>query len=242
MAGGNLRAKDRLIVALDIPDPDEAFGLVEKLDEIVSFFKIGHVLHLEGGLDFARRLMDLGNKVFLDLKLYDVPETVGRAVRAIAESGVGFTTVHGTARNVAAAIEARGSHELSLLAVSALTSWDASDLKEVYGVDMPMEEFVLQRVEHLVKMGCDGVITSPLEAPAIKKVVPEKTIVVTPGIRLEADTTDDHKRHSEPSMAIRNGADYIVVGRPIIHAPDPTQAALDYIDAIEQGLKDLVGT
>ncbi len=91
-------------------------------------------------------------------------------------------------------------------------------------------------------MGCDGVITSPLEAPAIKKVVPEKTIVVTPGIRLEADTTDDHKRHSEPAMAIINGADYLVDGRPIIHASDPLQAARDYIDAIEQGFKDLVRT
>ena len=212
--------KDRLIVALDIPDPDEALGMVIKLRGFVSFYKIGHILHLRAGIDFCQRLVSLNKKVFLDLKLYDIPEVVGRTVRAITEVGIHFTTVHGTKENVEVAIRSRGSGVTKILAVSALTS---------------AEELSPGRLGRMAQMKCDGVVVSPHEAKRMKIAMSEEAIIVTPGIRLEGDKTHDHKRASGPAEAIRNGADYLVVGRPIIGSSDPLRAAQRYIEAIEQG-------
>ena len=233
----DLRAQDRLIVALDVMDVDEAMDLVNKLDGLVSFFKIGFTLFMRAGPDFVWRLLESSDKeVFLDLKVNDIPEVVGNYIEMIGRAGVSFATIHGNGQYLEAAIRGASSKDLKIFAVTAITHWDAEDLKELYDIDVPMEEFVIRRVKYLVRMGCKGIITSPIEIPSIRKAVPEDILIVSPGIRLPLESPNEHKRYADPATAIRNGADYIVVGRPIIHASDPVQAAQRYIDAIEEGL------
>jgi orotidine-5'-phosphate decarboxylase len=220
---------ERLIVALDVPNAEEAKGLVEKLGSAVSFYKIGLELFTAGGyFEMLEWLVKRGNKVFVDLKFFDVPETVRAAVRGLRNRGVTFVTVHGNQAMLEAAGRDKG--ELKILAVTVLTSLDRGDLDDL-GFDCDVERLVLSRARRALQAGCDGVISSGLEAPALKRELGSRLLVVTPGIRpVDNRPVDDQKRTVDVAQAFANGADYIVVGRPIRQASDPRAAA----DAIQK--------
>jgi orotidine-5'-phosphate decarboxylase len=227
-------AKDRLIFALDVPTLQEAKVLIEKLDGIVTFFKIGMELYMGRGLDLIPELTKTGKRVFLDLKFYDVPETVKSAVQQVSSLGVSFLTIHGNGKIIQAAVEGRGDTDLKLLSVTALTSLDNDDMKDL-GFDCTVKDLVMRRAKKAMEAGCDGVITSAEETAGIKKLAKQikgmdhKFLIVTPGIRPANSTHDDHKRSGTPTEAIKNGADYLVIGRPIRNSSDPRQAATDII-------------
>jgi orotidine-5'-phosphate decarboxylase len=212
-------AGERLILALDVDAEAEAWKLVDDLDGVVSFFKVGLELFVGAGPEFVRRLLDRGKKVFLDLKFNDVPETVERAVRRAAGLGVSFLTIHGTTGTVRAAVRGRGATDLKLLAVTVLTSLDADDIREL-GYACPVADLVLFRARAALDAGCDGVISSGREAGAIREFAGGRLLIVTPGIRPSDGRRDDHKRSVSPAEAIAAGADYLVIGRPIRDAPD----------------------
>lgn len=217
-------ARDRLIVALDVPTAAEARALVERLGNSVRFYKIGLELFTSGGyFELLEWLVARGNKVFADLKLYDIPETVRRATANLRASGAAFLTVHGHRSIMQAAAGEKG--DMKILAVTVLTSFDASDLAEM-GATGDVASLVLSRARHAAEAGCDGVIASGLEAPKIKAELGARLLVVTPGIRpAENRPRDDQKRTVDVAQAFANGADYIVVGRPVRDAPDPRAAA-----------------
>jgi orotidine-5'-phosphate decarboxylase len=217
--------RDRLIVALDVPSAEEARRLVEQLGEAASFYKVGLELCMAGGaFELIDWLHARGNRVFADFKFFDVPETVAAAVRALARRGVAFATVHGNQAIMEAAGKDKGS--VKILAVTALTSLDRGDLDDL-GFRCDVEELVLSRARRALEAGCDGVVSSGLEAPALRRELGGRLLVVTPGIRpVENRPTDDQKRTVDAAQAFRNGADYIVVGRPIRNATDPRAAAL----------------
>lgn len=226
--------EDRLIFALDVPTVEEARRLVETLREAVQFYKVGLELFSSGGsFELVDWLIEQEKKVFLDLKLFDVPETVRSAVRQLARRPITFTTVHGNDSILEAACREKG--DLKILAVTVLTSLDQGDLTDLgFGVDV--HQLVLSRARRALELGCDGVVSSGLEARALKESFGEKLVIVTPGIRpVENRPVDDQKRVVTVEDAIRNGADYVVVGRPIRNAPDPYQAALE-IQGTLQGL------
>jgi orotidine-5'-phosphate decarboxylase len=210
---------ERLIVALDVPTAKEARALAEKLGDAVRFYKIGlELFTAEGYFELLAWLTGRGNKVFADLKLYDIPETVRRAVANLRSSGATFLTVHAHRSVMEAAAREKG--EMKILAVTVLTSFDQRDLEGLGTV----EQVVLARAKGAVETGCDGVISSGLEARVLKKEFKDRLLVVTPGIRPKA-AGDDQKRTVDVAQAFANGADYIVVGRPVRDAPDPRQAA-----------------
>jgi len=215
---------ERLIVALDVPNADEARKLVVTLGDTVSFYKIGLELFTAGGyFEILEWLVRRGNKVFVDLKFFDVPETVRAAVRGLRNRGVTFATVHGNQAILEAAGRDKG--ELKILAVTVLTSLDRGDLDDL-GFDCDVERLVLSRARRALEAGCDGVISSGLEAPALKRELGSRLLVVTPGIRpVDNRPADDQKRTVNVAQAFANGADYIVVGRPIRQASDPRAAA-----------------
>jgi orotidine-5'-phosphate decarboxylase len=216
--------EDRLIVALDVATAQEARALVERLGEAVRFYKIGLELFMAGGyFELLDWLVARGNKVFVDLKFFDVPETVRRAVANLRGRGASFATVHGNQAMMEAAAREKG--ELKILAVTALTSLDRGDLDDL-GFSCDLEHLVLSRARRAIEAGCDGVISSGLEAERLKREFNDKLLVVTPGIRpVENRPSDDQKRTVDVAQAFGNGADYIVVGRPIHQAPDPKAAA-----------------
>ena len=218
-------AKERLIVALDVPSAAEAKNLVVRLGDVVSFYKIGLELFVAGGyFELLEWLVQRGKKVFVDLKFFDVPETVGAAVRGLRNRGVTFVTVHGNQAIIEAAGREKG--DLKILAVTVLTSLDRGDLDDL-GFSCDVERLVLSRARRALEAGCDGVISSGLEAPALKREMGSRLLVVTPGIRpVENRLVDDQKRTVDVAQAFANGADYIVVGRPIRKAGDPLAAAL----------------
>jgi orotidine-5'-phosphate decarboxylase len=214
---------ERLIVALDVPTPKEARALVEKLGDSVRFYKIGlELFTAEGYFELAAWLVARGHKVFADLKLYDIPETVRRAVANLRRHGVTFLTVHGHRSVMEAAVREKGA--MKILAVTVLTSFDQRDLAEM-GSTMSVGELVLARARAAAECGCDGVISSGLEAQALKAQFKDRLLVVTPGIRPVESRADDQKRTVEVAQAFASGADYIVVGRPIREAADPRAAA-----------------
>jgi orotidine-5'-phosphate decarboxylase len=219
-----LPREERLIVALDVPTAAEARTLVERLGGAVRFYKIGLELFTSGGyFELLEWLVARGNKVFADLKLYDIPETVRRATANLSASGAAFLTVHGHRSIMQAAAREKGP--MKILAVTVLTSFDASDLAEM-GATGDVASLVLSRARHAAEAGCDGVIASGLEAPKIKAELGARLLVVTPGIRpAENRPKDDQKRTVDVAQAFANGADYIVVGRPVRDAPDPRAAA-----------------
>jgi len=221
--------EERLIVALDVPGIDEARKLVESLDGVVSFFKIGLALQLVAGLDLVKWLIDKQKKVFLDYKYFDVEETMRQAVSQVASIGVNFLTVHGNKGIIKAAVEGKGESNLKILSVTVLTSLDVSDLQEL-GFTGSVEELVLHRAKNALEAGCDGVITSGHEAPAIRGICQNGFLIVTPGIRPDGTEIGDQKRHVTPSQAIKAGADYLVVGRPIRSADNPGLAAERILD------------
>jgi orotidine-5'-phosphate decarboxylase len=218
-------ARERLIVALDVPSAGEARALVERLGDAVHFYKVGLELFSAGGyFELIEWLRGRGCKVFADLKLYDIPETVRRAVANLRASGATFLTVHGHRSVMEAAAAEKGA--LKILAVTVLTSFDKRDLEEM-GSTRTIEELVLARAKGAADSGCDGVIASGMEAPALKNAFGDRLLVVTPGIRPVADRpADDQKRAVDAAQAFAGGADYIVVGRPVRQAPDPRSAAL----------------
>lgn len=215
---------DRLIVALDVPEEAAAKALVSRLGESVRFYKIGLELFMAGGyFELLEWLVAGGKKVFVDLKFFDVPETVRSAVRALAGSGATFATVHGNQAIMEAA--ARDKGDLKILAVTVLTSLDRGDLDDL-GFACDVERLVLSRARRALETGVDGIVSSGLEAPMIRQELGERLLVVTPGIRpVENRPVDDQKRTVDVAQAFLNGADYIVVGRPIRQANDPAAAA-----------------
>jgi len=237
-------ASERLIFPLDVPSVEVAKAWVERLDGIVSFFKIGLELYAASGISLVPYLLGRKKKVFLDLKYFDVPETVKRAVRQVAELGVSFLTIHGNAKIIKAAVEGRGDSDLKLLSVTVLTSLDNDDMKDL-GFECSVEDLVLRRAAKALEVGCDGVITSPREADKVRDLAnlmkgrDQKFLIVTPGIRPGDLSRDDHKRLAAPSEAIKAGADYLVIGRPIRDASDPRQAAIEIIKEMQLAFDSL---
>jgi orotidine-5'-phosphate decarboxylase len=232
-----VKAEDRLIVALDFESADKAVDLVKKLDGLVSFFKVGIELQLAEGMKPVNYLISEGKKVFLDLKYFDVPETVARAVRRAASLSVSFLTIHGNWKNIEAAVRGRGDAQLKLLAVTVLTSLDASDIQDL-GFNCSVEELVIHRAKKAVEAGCDGVIASGQEARAIRQAVGQKLLIVTPGIRPEGFPKQDQTRAVTPRDAVLAGADYLVVGRYITSSPNPREAAARVLEEMRQGFQD----
>ncbi len=226
---------ERLICALDCEDGAEAKAMVERLDGIVSFFKVGIILQAAAGREVVDHLLDRGKRVFLDLKYYDIPETVERAVARAAALGVSFLTVHGNAAIIRGAVRGRGDADLKLLAVTVLTSLDQEDIEDM-GYGCRLEELVAHRVRKAREYGCDGAICSPHEIETVRREAGGGFLAVTPGIRTELGEGEEHKRFAGPGEAMRRGADYIVVGRPITRAPDPARAALEIIEDMRAGL------
>jgi orotidine-5'-phosphate decarboxylase len=214
---------ERLIVALDVATPQEARNLVERIGDAARFYKVGLELFMAGGyFELVDWLVARGAKVFVDLKFFDVPETVRRAVANLRGRGIAFATVHGNQAMMEAAV--REKADVKILAVTALTSLDRGDLDDL-GFSCDVARLVLSRARRAMEAGCDGVISSGLEAQALKAEFKERLLVVTPGIRPVENRTDDQKRTVDVAQAFANGADYIVVGRPIREAGDPRKAA-----------------
>jgi orotidine-5'-phosphate decarboxylase len=216
--------EERLIAALDVASAEQARSLVERLGDSVRFYKVGLELFMAGGMfELIDWLTKKGNRVFADLKFFDIPETVAAAVRGLRNRGVTFATVHGNQGMLEAAGDAKG--EVKILAVTVLTSLDQGDLDDL-GFRCDVEKLVLSRARRALEAGCDGVIASGIEAPALKRELGERLLVVTPGIRpVQNRPSDDQKRTVDVAQAFANGADYIVVGRPIRLAADPRAAA-----------------
>ena len=216
--------EDRLIVALDVASAAEARALVERLGDAARFYKIGLELFMAGGyFELLEWLVARKRKVFVDLKFFDVPETVRRAVANLRGRGIAFATVHGNQAMMEAAAKEKG--EVKILAVTALTSLDRGDLDDL-GFSCDLDALVLSRARRAIEAGCDGVVSSGLEAKRLKSEFRDRLLVVTPGIRpVENKSADDQKRTVDVAQAFANGADYIVVGRPIRQAPDPRAAA-----------------
>jgi orotidine-5'-phosphate decarboxylase len=225
--------EDRLIFALDVPTAEEARKLVATLKEAVRFYKVGLELFLGAGFALVDWLLEQDKQVFLDLKLYDIPETVARAVRQIRTRPITFTTVHGDNRILEAACREQG--DLRILAVTVLTSLDQEGLRDL-GIAVDVHDLVLERARRALETGCAGVIASGQEARSLKESLGEELTIVTPGIRpVESRPADDQKRVVTVEDAIRSGADYVVIGRPIRDAADPYEAAL-HVQGTLQGM------
>jgi orotidine-5'-phosphate decarboxylase len=216
--------RERLIVALDVPSASEARALVERLGDAACFYKLGLELFMAGGyFELLEWLVGRERRVFVDLKFFDVPQTVRRAVANLRGKGVSFATVHGNQAMMEAAAAEKG--EVRILAVTVLTSLDRGDLDDL-GFSCDVERLVLSRARRAIEAGCDGVISSGLEAARLKAEFRDRLVVVTPGIRpVENRPSDDQKRTVDVAQAFASGADYIVVGRPIRQAADPRAAA-----------------
>ena len=218
-----IEPRDRLIVALDVSSVEAAQALVARLGDAVSFYKIGYQLAFAGGIAYAHSLIDAGKQVFVDLKLHDIGNTVAQGVKSVARLGATFLTVHAYPPTMQAAVQAREG-ELRILAVTVLTSFDDADLKAA-GYAATVAELVARRAAQAREIGVDGVVCSPEEAAKVRAIVGDKLCLVTPGIRPAGAEIGDQKRIATPAAAIAAGADYLVVGRPVIAAPDPKAAA-----------------
>jgi len=217
--------EERLIMALDVPSIAEAQALVEELGDSVVFYKVGMELFMAGDyFGFIEWLKEQDKKVFVDLKFFDVPATVGRAIKALSQRGVDLATIHGNDAIMEAA--ARDKGDLKVLAVTALTSLDRGDLDDL-GFQCDIKDLVLSRARRALAIGCDGIVSSGLEAPMIREEIDHRLLVITPGIRpVDNRVDDDQKRVVSVEQAFQNGADYIVVGRPIRDAESPKAMAL----------------
>ena len=220
----SIKNSDRLIFAVDVPEVEQAKDLVTQLGSSVDFFKIGMELMMTGDyFELLDWLVERDKKVFVDLKLFDVPATVSKAIKRLSKRGAYFTTIHGNQSMMEAAASEKG--DLKVLAVTALTSLDRGDLDDL-GFDCAVEELVISRARRAYESGVDGIVASGLELPSIRKAVEDKILIVTPGIRpVENRQTDDQKRVVTVEQAFQDGADYIVVGRPIQNADNPRKAA-----------------
>ena len=231
------RMEDRLIVALDLPSVDAARAIVGRLDGIATFYKVGLWLIFAPGFEaFLDDLLSSGRNVFLDAKMFDIGETVRRGIERVAERGVSFVTVHGDGDIIRAAVEGRGNSDLRLLVVPALTSLNERGLREL-GHSGSIADLIAERARFALECGVDGIIASPQDNPdAIReRLNAERLLIVTPGVRLAGAALDDHKRSGTPAQAIADGADYLVVGRPIVHSDDPATMALRIIADMKNG-------
>jgi orotidine-5'-phosphate decarboxylase len=226
-----LDPRERLIVALDLPSIAAAEAMVVRLGDTVSFYKIGYQLAFAGGLDFARALAGAGKRIFLDLKLHDIGNTVARGVESVARLGASFLTVHAYPQTMHAAVEARAGSDLRILAVTVLTSYDDADLAAA-GYDFTVPELVAERAAQARDIGVDGLVCSGEEAALLRPIVGAGKLLVTPGIRPAGVAAGDQKRVMTPAAAIAAGADYLVVGRPIVDGGDPKAAAEAIVAAI----------
>jgi orotidine-5'-phosphate decarboxylase len=224
--------RERLIVALDLSSVEAAEAMVKRLGDTVTFYKIGYQLAYAGGLVYARALADAGKRVFLDLKLHDIGNTVAEGVKSVSRLGATFLTVHAYPQTMKAAMQAREGH-LQILAVTVLTSYDDRDLAAA-GYGAGVRATTAERAKNALEIGVDGLICSPAEAAHLRAVVGPEMLLVTPGIRPDGAEIGDQKRVSTPAAAIEAGADYLVVGRPVIAADDPKAAAEAIIAEIAQ--------
>src|ERR1700704_3783270 len=231
----NIAPRDRLIVPLDLPSVAAAEAMIARLGDSVTFYKIGYQLAYAGGLPLVRQLAAAGKKVFVDLKLHDIGNTVARGVESIAALGGTFLTVHAYPQTMKAAVEARAGSDLKILAVTVLTSYDDGDLHAA-GYRLGVSDLVEARAQQAQVLGVDGLVCSPEEAASLHKIVGHQMLLVTPGVRPAAGASraearsGDQKRIMTPGRAISAGADYLVVGRPGMEAADP-KAAADAIQA-----------
>jgi orotidine-5'-phosphate decarboxylase len=209
-----------IIVALDVDSAEEARALVRRIGPEISFYKVGMELYCAAGMDFVRELLAEGKEVFLDLKFYDIGETVKRAVAQVARTPVRFLTIHGIGSVMRAAVKGRGGSKLQLLAVTVLTSFDQKDVDEE-GYPLTLSDLVKRRASQAMAAGVDGLITSPLEVSSLRKLVGPAKILVTPGVRSPGAGRGDQKRVATPAEALQAGANYVVMGRQIIRAPEP---------------------
>lgn len=229
---------DRLIVALDVPSPYDAEVLVEKLDGIVSFYKIGlWLLFAEGTDALITKIINKKKNVFLDYKMFDIGETVHRGIERAKERGIKFVTVHGDGDIIRSAVDAKGDSDfLKIFTITVLTSMNDSDLHDM-GYRLTVNELIKLRVQKALEYGSDGIIASAADNPnEIRKLVNNQGLLIaTPGVRPKGGGSDDHKRVATPTDAIRDGADYIILGRPIVAHPNPRQQAIEIIKQMEMG-------
>jgi orotidine-5'-phosphate decarboxylase len=228
--------RDRLIVALDLPAVRDAEAMVERLGDSVSFYKIGYQIAFAGGLPLTRALTQAGKRVFLDMKLHDIENSVAKGVENVARLGVNFLTVHAYPQTMKAAVAARRGSDLKILAVTVLTSYDDIDLAES-GYTMSVDALVARRAQQAHDLGVDGLVCSPEEASPLRLAVGHDMLFVTPGIRPQGSARGDQKRVTTPAQAIAAGADYLVVGRPITGASDPKAVAQAIVDEISAASK-----
>ena len=228
--------RDRLIVALDVPDVASAEAMIEGLGDSVTFYKIGYQLGYAGGLPLVRKLADAGKKVFADLKMHDIGNTVARGVESVARLGATFLTVHAYPQTMQAAANASKGSALRILAVTVLTSYDNEDLKAA-GYQLGVSELVTTRAQQAQALGIDGLVCSPEEAGNLRKLIKPEMVLVTPGVRPAGAELGDQKRVMTPAKAIAAGSDYLVVGRPIMAADDPKAAAEAIVAEITASLR-----
>ncbi|KFG67369.1 orotidine-5'-phosphate decarboxylase [Microvirga sp. BSC39] len=217
--------RDRLIIGLDVPSVEEARALVERIGDAGTFYKIGYQLAYAGGFEFARDLIGQGKKVFLDLKLHDIGNTVEEGVRSVARLGATFLTVHAYPQTVRAAVAGKAGTDLKILAVTVLTSYDDDDLVEAGYAPVPAADLVARRAEQARDAGIDGIVCAATEAQRVRAIVGRNRLIVTPGIRPAGADAGDQKRIVTPAEGIRLGANHLVVARPIVKAADPRAAA-----------------
>jgi orotidine-5'-phosphate decarboxylase len=227
--------RHRLIVALDVASVAEAETVVAELGDTVTFYKIGYQLGFAGGLPFAQALVSTGKQVFLDFKLHDIAHTVAKGVERVARTGATFLTVHGYPQTMQAAAAARAGSRLRLLAVTVLTSYDDADLAAA-GYALGVAPLARRRAEQACQLGIDGLVCAAEEAAALRAAIGPQMLLVTPGIRPSGTTAGDQKRVMTPGRAIAAGADYLVVGRPILEADDRRAAAGAIVAELEAAL------
>ncbi len=230
-----LKPRERLIVALDTPDVGEARDLVDRIGDAAMVYKIGMELAYGGGLKLAPELSSAGKQVFLDLKLHDIPNTVERATAQAAKLGARFLTVHAYPQTMRAAVAGAKGSGMPVLAVTVLTSYDDADLFDAlyrFGVI----ETAKRRAEQALELGADGLVSRAAEAAMLRQTVGQRMLLVTPGIRPAGATAGDQKRVASPAEAIRSGADYLVIGRPVTQAPDPRAAAEAVVAEVERAI------
>ncbi len=232
----DIAPRDRLIVALDLPGVAAAEAMIDRLGDSVTFYKIGYQLAFAGGLPLVRQLANGGKKVFIDLKLHDIGNTVARGVESVAALGATFLTVHAYPQTMKAAVEGRAGSNLKILAVTVLTSYDDGDLHAA-GYRLGVSDMVAARAQQAQVLGIDGLVCSPEEAASLRKIVGHQISLVTPGIRPTGAASGDQKRIMTPARAIAAGADYLVIGRPVMEAADPKAAA----EAIQAEIAQALG-
>lgn len=230
--------RDRLIVGLDVASVEEAEAMIVRLGDAVTFYKIGFELVLAGGLVLAERLARTDKKVFVDMKLHDIGQTVEKATRQVARLGAALLTVHAYPQTLRAAAEGRGDSGLKVLGITVLTSWDASDVTAAGFTETP-RQLVARRVAQALQAGVDGVICAPTDLSDVRRIAPSPFLAVTPGVRPDGAPAGDQKRVATPGDAIRAGADRVVVARPILSAENPREAAESIVKEIDDAARSL---